>query len=197
MRPRSSQNERRGTVSVSAPTAGVLTRIPTDQAARTNSARTLSVGTNVRAREGVLSNAPGFELAGIKGTALDSTCLAIAQPALGGANLNLRVLLIATKTAVYSAGMGTNQAPVVTPGNPQVLTGLAPFGLTASATDADSSDTITWFWTKLSGPACSFSSQTVQNPTVTPSAYGIYVFQVTAYDGTIYVGKTTSVETKP
>lgn len=69
-------------VAVTAPTAGIITRTPTDQAGRTTNNGCITAASNVRCDQGVLRNAPGYEACDTN-IALDSPVNMIFQ-----ANLN-------------------------------------------------------------------------------------------------------------
>ncbi|HPI92782.1 MAG TPA: PKD domain-containing protein [Deltaproteobacteria bacterium] len=76
----------------------------------------------------------------------------------------------------------TNVAPVVSAGSDMTIT--AGTSVTLHATGSDSNeDTLTYTWSKTSGPSVSLPSLTQQNITFTPTIAGVYVFSVRCSDG--------------
>jgi fibronectin type 3 domain-containing protein len=75
-----------------------------------------------------------------------------------------------------------NVAPTVSAGSDMTIN--AGTSVTLHATGADSNeDTLTYVWTKTSGPSVTLPSLSQQNITFTPAASGIYVFSVRCSDG--------------
>jgi len=83
-------------------------------------------------------------------------------------------------------GGGTNQPPVANAGADQTLAaGTTSFTLQGSGSDPDG-DQITYSWTKVSGPAVTFSNTAVAAPMVSGLTNGsTYVFQLTVSDGSL------------
>lgn len=82
--------------------------------------------------------------------------------------------------------VATNQAPVANAGPDQNLAaGTTSATLTAAASTEPNGQTMSYTWTKVSGPAATFSSTTAASPTVSGLTAGTYVFQVSVSDGSL------------
>jgi hypothetical protein len=84
------------------------------------------------------------------------------------------------------SGGGTNQPPVANAGADQTLAaGTTSVTLQGSGFDPDG-NTISYNWTKVSGPAVNFSNTGVAAPVVSGLVNGaVYVFQLTVSDGSL------------
>ena len=106
------------------------------------------------------------------------------------------------ETRFFSSGSGPNQTPVAEAGSDKYGTVGSPVTLDASASyDPDNGPSpLVYTWTPLQFPASvTLSDPHAVKPTFTPSAAGIYTFQLTVSDGlasaTDYVGATVSAVT--
>jgi beta propeller repeat protein len=72
------------------------------------------------------------------------------------------------------AEAGTNQACIK--GNSVTLNG-------SNSSDLDKTDVLTYSWTQISGPNAVISNAQTSNPYITPSEWGVYVFQLIVNDG--------------
>ena len=93
-----------------------------------------------------------------------------------------------------------NIAPVVNAGGDQTITLPATAAMAATVTD-DGQPTppaVTYLWATDSGPAsASFSSATVEDPSVTFPVAGTYVLRLTANDGALSATDTVQVTVNP
>lgn len=83
-------------------------------------------------------------------------------------------------------GGGTDQPPVANAGPDQTLAaGTTSTALAGSGSDPDG-NSLTYSWTKVSGPAATISNAAIAAPTVSGLTNGsTYVFQLTVSDGTL------------
>lgn len=105
----------------------------------------------------------------------------------GTDNMDIGVNIAVLEAAL--AGGGGNGAPTVDAGSNQTLgVGTTSFTLTATADDPED-DTLTYLWTRISGP----NTPTIVSPTslstnVTGAIGGIYVYRMTATDTSSNIG---------
>ena len=86
----------------------------------------------------------------------------------------------------YGLAASVNQAPIANAGPDQNLAaGTTSATLTAAASSDPDGNALTFAWTKVSGPAATFSSTTAVAPTVSGLTAGTYVFQVAVSDGSL------------
>ncbi len=86
----------------------------------------------------------------------------------------------------YGLAATGNQAPVANAGPDQAkAAGTTSATLTAAGSSDPEGSALTYSWTKVSGPAATFSSTTAVAPTVSGLAAGTYVFQVAVSDGSL------------
>jgi hypothetical protein len=96
----------------------------------------------------------------------------------------------------------TNAAPEVEAGANQSLRrrfGMWATTLTGSATDdglPDPPGALTYTWTKVSGPAASFSTPNAARTMVTGTARGTYVLKLTVSDGALSASDTVTITVK-
>ncbi len=77
-----------------------------------------------------------------------------------------------------------NQAPTVNAGADQTITLPSQASISGTASDDDPTASLTYLWTKVSGPGTvAFSNEKALNTSVTFSAAGTYVLNLTANDG--------------
>ncbi|MCR5889175.1 carbohydrate-binding protein [Hymenobacter sp. J193] len=85
-----------------------------------------------------------------------------------------------------TAAGSTNRAPVANAGPDQNLgAGTTSATLTAAGSTDPDGNALTYSWTKVSGPAATFSSTTAVSPTVSGLTSGTYVLQVSVSDGAL------------
>lgn len=94
-----------------------------------------------------------------------------------------------------AVGIAPNTAPIANAGPDQSVGTGSVCTLDGSGSSDPDGDTITYAWTKTSGPAATLSSSTAQKPTFTPSSTGTYVFSLVVTDshGTASSADTVSI----
>ncbi len=94
-----------------------------------------------------------------------------------------------------------NQPPVVNAGPDQTITLPASASLNGTVTDdglPNPPGTVTVTWSKVSGPGTvTFANPNARTPTVTFSAAGTYVVQLTASDGALTASDTAQITVNP
>lgn len=88
-------------ITVTAPTLGLVTRIPSNQP----DTRAATVGINVRYDDGVIRNAPGFEIVALV-PPVDSPVNLIHQSVLTSFGVTTKRGFIATVSKIYLVGSG-------------------------------------------------------------------------------------------
>lgn len=87
------------------------------------------------------------------------------------------------KTATDDVVITVNTLPVVNAGTDQTIHLPAnTANLSGGATDADAGSTISYSWTKISGPAFTISNANIANPGLSNLVAGTYTFRLTAND---------------
>ncbi|MFA6451056.1 MAG: PKD domain-containing protein, partial [bacterium] len=82
--------------------------------------------------------------------------------------------------------INVNLAPVANAGPDQFINQPGTLVTLDGSASADPlGDPITYLWTQTSGPAAALSNSTIVNPTFTPGAPGVYVFQLVVNDGIV------------
>lgn len=81
-----------------------------------------------------------------------------------------------------AVGVKPNSAPTSSAGPDQSVGQGSVCTLDGSGSFDPDGDTITYAWTKTSGPAATLSSSTAQKPTFTPGSTGTYVFSLVVTD---------------
>lgn len=109
---------------------------------------------------------------------------AVARDAAGNSKTSGPVIVTVSSIKV-------NRAPVSFAGNDQIITLPATLTLQGSGLDLDQ-DTLTYSWSKVSGPVATFSANTA-NTTVTFSGEGTYVLRLTVSDGVLTGSDTVTI----
>jgi len=90
-------------------------------------------------------------------------------------------------------GEDNNTAPVANAGSDQTVIVSNQVTLDGSASSDPENDQLTYSWSQTSGTAVDLSSQTVVNPTFTPTQTGAYVFQLTVSDGNLQASDSVTI----
>lgn len=172
-------------ISISAPTVGLVTRVPADEAARISSLKGLTLAQNVRCDEGVLRCAPGCELIEkVLTSGVLTEIVAMHQPRITSEiseSLSDNPI-IATTDKLWALTRERYSTPLVNAGADQYLLQIYNTTLTGTATDSLGLP-LTYLWEKIVGPAVIINTPTSLSTTVKLSNLAIYTFRLTVSNG--------------
>jgi len=148
--------------------------------------------------DSVLEQAPiGFPLFGGMGlnrVELDPTIYALVQ--LGVTDIGNPSLGATYSTTVLTTGNKRPVTKIVQSGGPDPLTRGIEVSLNGGASSDGDKDGLSYSWSILSKPEesqANLTSATLVNTSITPDKVGLYVFQLTAYDGQLLSLPTTLI----
>lgn len=170
-------------ITVTAPTRGVIDRIPSSQP-DIETRRALTVGKNVRAHDGVLESAPGFDFLAMSPNP-DGEVLLIEDGSLttdGGKTIT-QIPVVATTRKIYSINIeGTGFPPLVYAGIDEELPETNVFVAFLATASDPAGLTLTYVWSVVQQPIGSkvrFYNDILQ-PDFVVDTPGIYEFKLTA-----------------
>lgn len=187
-----SKGKGQATAEIVAPFLGLITRLPSniaDKPGKSNPGnRAASAVSNMRFDDGVIRNAPGYEPL-YNTPLLDSPVNLIFQANIQSSLVAIQgnALIIGTENKLYSVRRSNNANPIVSAGPDSTYNDVNNFNLAGSAIDPEG-NTLTYIWTKTSGPAAIIASPTSAATNVLIGLVGIYVFRLTASDGSGGIG---------
>ncbi len=149
--------------------------------------------TNDRVNSGTLTFSDGSTVA--VGQLADSGPTTVSVPNKVTTSIRFTVNTVSTTTqniglAEFQVFGDLTSAPTANAGADQSVAVNSLVTLDGSASTGAS---LTYAWTKSSGPAATLSSATAAKPTFTPTATGVYVFQLTVKSGTQTASDTVTI----